>query len=331
MEKIDFVLTWVDGEDEAWQRARALYDGSGENPGNKAAHYRDYGTLKYWFRLVERYAPWVNKIHFVTCGQRPEWLDESHPKLHLVDHADFMREEDLPTFSINPIELQLHKIEGLSEQFVYFNDDTFITAPTKPCDFFKKGLPCDSLTLSSLIPSVKGEVITYILFNDLLLLNAHLSKRRSVKRNLLKYLSPKYGKGLLRNLYYMPIGKFGGFINPHLPNSFLKSTFLEVWEKEEETLSSVCQNRFRTKEDVNQYLMRYWQLAKGRFAPRSPKIGKCLVLGKDAAAIERALRDRKTKLLCINDDPNAEDIGAEMQWLTALFDTLCPEKCSFEK
>ncbi|MBO7293111.1 MAG: Stealth CR1 domain-containing protein [Clostridia bacterium] len=331
MDKIDFVLTWVDGEDEAWQSERARYDQSGENPGNKAAHYRDYGTLRYWFRLVERYAPWVNRIHFVTCGQKPEWLKEDHPRLHLVNHADFMFPENLPTFSINPIELQLHKIEGLAERFVYFNDDTFLCAPTKPSDFFKRGLPCDSLICSSLIPSVKGEVITYILFNDLLLLNANLSKRRLIKKNLKKYLSPKYGKGVLRNLYHLPVGKFGGFVNPHLPNSFLKSTFSEVWEREGEALSQVCANRFRTREDVNQYLMRYWQLATGRFSPRSPRVGKCFVLGPDNAAIEKAVMSHRMKLLCINDNPNAEGIEEEMQWLNALFEALCPEKCSFEK
>ena len=331
MVKIDFVLTWVDGSDKNWQEQRALYDSNGSNQGNKVAHYRDYGTLKYWFRMIEKYAPWVNKIHFVTCGQKPEWLDETHPKLHLVSHADFMEEKYLPTFSINPIELNFHKIEGLEEQFVYFNDDTFICAPMTKKDFFKNGLPCDSFESSSLIPSVKNEVITYILFNDLLLLNSNCNKRAYLKRNFRKWLSLKYGKGVLRNLYHMPIGKFGGFINPHLPNSFLKTTYQEVWAKEGEYLSKVCENRFRTKEDVNQYLIRYWQLATGKFAPRSPKIGKCYVLGLDNGEIEKSLNKKKIKLICINDDPNAEDIEKQMNWLNETFERLFPEKCSFEK
>ena len=77
MEKIDFVLTWVDGGDPIWQKEKSKYS-SEKDYGNKAAHYRDFGTLKYWFRAVEKYAPWVNKIHFVTCGQKPEWLNENH-------------------------------------------------------------------------------------------------------------------------------------------------------------------------------------------------------------------------------------------------------------
>ncbi len=329
MEKIDFILTWVDGDDPQWQEQRRRYDPNFNASG--AAHYRDYGTLRYWFRAVEKYAPWVNRIHFVTCGQKPAWLDETHPKLHLVDHADFMPAECLPTFSINPIELCFHRIEGLAEQFVYFNDDTFLAAPTVPEDFFKNGLPCDSFALSALVPSVKNEVITYILFNDLLLLNANVNKRQEMKRHLSKWLSPRFGKDILRNLYYLPIGKFSGFVNPHLPNSFLKSTYEAVWAAEEETLSAVCRNRFRTKEDVNQYLMRYWQLAQGRFVPRSKKAGDCFVLGQDDPRIRAALQGGRTKLLCVNDDPTAPDIEAQVQGLIRLFDDLLTERSSFEK
>ena len=331
MGKIDFVLTWVDGEDKKWQEKRAAYDDKAEKNTNTSAQYRDYGTLKYWFRMVEKYAPWVNKIHFVTCGQKPEWLNENHPKLHLVNHTDFIEDKYLPTFSSNPIELNFHRIDGLEEQFVYFNDDTFICAPTKETDFFKNGLPCDSFEYSSLIPSVKNEAITYILFNDLLLLNSNISKRKMMKKNLSKWLSLKYGRGFFRNLYYMPIGKFGGFVNPHLPNSFLKSTYDIVWEKEGEYLSKVCENRFRTNEDVNQYLIRYWQLATGQFSPRSLKIGRCFVLGVDDVAIEKSLTAKKMKLICINDNPNAENIDQQMQWLRNIFKDLYPEKCSFEK
>lgn len=330
MEAIDFVLTWVDGSDPAWQRTRSQFDPNFD-PAVADAHYRDYGTLKYWFRAVEKYAPWVNKIHFVTCGQIPDWLNTEHPKVHLVSHADFMSEKYLPTFSVNPIELNFHRIEGLSEQFVYFNDDTFLSAPTTPEDFFKKGLPCDSAEMAALIPSAKNEVITYILFNDLLLINANFRKRQSIKRHARKWFSLAYGKGLLRNLYYLPIGKFSGFVNPHLPNSFLKSTFESVWAAEGDILDEVCTHRFRTKEDVNQYLMRYWQLASGTFIPRKKKVGACYTVGNDNAAIEAALRGHKYKLLCINDNSTMDDIAAQMTWLCGVFEDTLGKKCAFEK
>jgi len=330
MEKIDFVLTWVDGSDPAWQKTRSQYDPNFK-PGAQDAHYRDWGTLRYWFRAVEKYASWVNKIHFVTCGQTPDWLNTEHPKLHLVSHEDYMPQKYLPTFSANPIELNFHRIEDLSEQFVYFNDDTFLAAPTVPEDFFKKGLPCDSAEMAALIPSVKNEVITYILFNDLLLLNGNFSKRQSIKRHMRKWFSLAYGKGMLRNLYYLPIGKFSGFVNPHLPNSFLKSTYESVWQAEEEFLDTVCAHRFRSKEDVNQYLMRYWQLASGVFTPRTTKIGACYTVGNDNPAIEDALRGHKYKLLCINDNSTMEEIEEQMTWLCSVFEETFGEKSTFEK
>ena len=94
MNAIDFVIPWVDGSDPAWQAQRAAY--SQESHSSRVtAQYRDWGTLKYWFRGVEKYAPWVNRIHFVTCGQKPEWLNVHHPKLHLVTHGDYMPKEYL--------------------------------------------------------------------------------------------------------------------------------------------------------------------------------------------------------------------------------------------
>lgn len=330
MNKIDFVLTWVDGSDPKWLKQKAEYDPRPDT-GVQAAHYRDWGTLRYWFRAVERFAPWVHKIHFVTCGQLPDWLNTEHPKLNLVNHADFIPEHYLPTFSANPIELNLHRIRDISEQFVYFNDDTFLTAPVTPEDFFKDGLPCDSAQLAALIPSVKNEVITYILFNDLLLINSNFNKRACLKKNLSKWLNLTYGKGLLKNLYYLPIGKFSGFENPHLPNSFLKSTYNEVWAAEGDCLDEICKHRFRNKEDVNQYLMRYWQLVEGRFIPRSPKIGCCYTMGNDNEAIKEAIQGQNFKMLCLNDNSQMPDIEQQSKWLLDIFEQCYPEKSLFER
>ena len=74
---IDFVVTWVDMNDPEWQKEFSKYSGDRNNIRNgvSEARFRDYGFLKYWFRGVEKFAPWVRKIHFVTSGQKPEWLD----------------------------------------------------------------------------------------------------------------------------------------------------------------------------------------------------------------------------------------------------------------
>ena len=76
MDKIDFVLPWVDGSDKEWIAQKNQYMAtrtnilSGDPEANAGNRYRDYGLLKYWFRSVERFAPWVNRVFFVTCGQK---------------------------------------------------------------------------------------------------------------------------------------------------------------------------------------------------------------------------------------------------------------------
>ena len=181
MEKIDFVIPWVDGNDPEWQAQKDKYY-QGEKNQNKNSAYRDWNTLRFWFRGVEKYAPWVNRIHFITWGHIPQWLNINHPKLNIVKHTDFIPDDCLPTFSANSIELHINRIDALEEHFVYFNDDTFVLAPINIEDFFINGLPADSAILSATIPSVKNEIFTYILFNDLLLINANFNKD-ALKKN----------------------------------------------------------------------------------------------------------------------------------------------------
>ena len=140
--EIDFVITWVDMNDAEWQRDFVKYSNKTENEKNSVskARFRDYGLLKFWFRGVEKFAPWVRKIHFVTCGQKPEWLDENHPKINLVDHKNFIPEQFLPSYNSVVIERYLHKIPDLSEHFVYFNDDFYIINHLDKSRFFQNGL-----------------------------------------------------------------------------------------------------------------------------------------------------------------------------------------------
>ena len=142
---IDFVLFWVDPENRQWQQEKAEYRakafGIPEQEASLAIRYRDWDNLQYWFRGVEKYAPWVRKIYFVTWGAVPKWLNTEHPKLEIIYDRDILPEGCAPVFSPNPKEINLHRIPGLSEHFVYFNDDMFLTQNTVPGDFFEGGLP----------------------------------------------------------------------------------------------------------------------------------------------------------------------------------------------
>ncbi len=127
---VDFVVTWVDGNDPVWQAEKAKYSPA-KTSDARTSRYRDWDNMQYWFRAVEKFAPWVRKVHFVTYGHLPKWLNTNNPKLHIVNHKDFIPSKYLPIFNVNPIELNLHRIEGLAERFVYFNDDMFLLQPVK--------------------------------------------------------------------------------------------------------------------------------------------------------------------------------------------------------
>lgn len=94
---IDFVVTWVDGNDPNWQKERAETLGLEEinSNGNGTCRYRDWMSFKYWFRAVEKFAPWVRYVHLVTWGHVPQWLNQQCSKLRIVNHKDYMPEKFL--------------------------------------------------------------------------------------------------------------------------------------------------------------------------------------------------------------------------------------------
>lgn len=298
MDKIDFVLPWVDGSDSAWIKQRNEYLGI-KNDQTQDSRFRDWENLQYWFRGVEKFAPWVNHIYFVTWGHIPSWLNTDHPKLTVVKHEDYIPKQYLPTFSSHPIELNMHRIRGLSEQFVYFNDDTFIINKMEPEDFFRNGLPRDYCIETALVQDDINNPFACILMNNAALVNMHYSKREVIGRNWKKWFHPAYGKMVFRNMLMLPYREFSSFKYSHISSSFLKSTFEEVWREEGEVLDRVCRTRFRSPGDVNQYVMKYWQYMEGKYEPQSPKIGKFFTIGLHDRQIHDVLRNQKLSLIHI--------------------------------
>ena len=144
--EIDVVYTWVDGSDPRWL---ADFDEwsrrEGRDQGDRdliAARYRDNDELRHSLRSLWFGCDWVRRIFIVTADQVPAWLDTDHERIEVVAHRDILPESCLPTFNSHAIEAALHRIEGLSEHFVYFNDDVFVGRPLRPEHFFtSSGLP----------------------------------------------------------------------------------------------------------------------------------------------------------------------------------------------
>ena len=327
-EEIDFVLIWVDNQDKNWIKEKNMYKNNGSIQADSEIRYRDWENLRYWFRAVEKYAPWVRKIHFVTCGQKPEWLNENHPKLNLVNHSDYIDEKYLPTFSSHVIELNLHRIKGLSDKFVYFNDDMFINDYVQPEDFFKENLPRDSAILNTIKMDRYG--IPHIIVNNLCILSEHFDFQTQFKKNPQKWLNIKYGASIIRTFCLLPWKAFSGFYELHTPYSYVRQTFFDVWKHEEKYLSEMCEHKFRDDKDVNQWLMRYWQIASGNFEPRSPKFGKMYIVEENLEPIIRELREGIHKTICINDSEKLVDFEAAKQELLDAFEKKLPNKSLFE-
>ena len=138
---IDAVFTWVDGADPVWLEQKRLLrqklfgDSGAPGDADNTARFQDNNELRYALRSLARYAPWVRSVHLVTAGQKPLWLNTKN--VNLVSHRDIFPENvSLPVFSGRPIEFCVHRVPGLAEHFMYFNDDVMLGRPVCPEDFF---------------------------------------------------------------------------------------------------------------------------------------------------------------------------------------------------
>lgn len=327
---IDFVIIWVDGNDPNWKKEKDSYKASLTSvEDDREQRYRDWDNLKYWFRGVEKFCPWIRKVHFVTWGHLPKWLNAENPKLHIVNHKDYIPAQYLPTFNSHTIELNLHRIKGLSEHFVYFNDDMFILRAMNKQDFFKKDKPCDSAVLSPHCYDMV-EMFEMAKFRDIGIINHEFKMKQVILRNLFGWFNWRYGIHNLKNLVLLPCPSFPGMMQQHLPTSFCKATFFEVWEKYTDILDETCNHKFREMTDVNQWVFKEWQVASGNFSPRSTSIGKNYWADNIGAVVD-CIRNQKAKMLCISDmEMSADKYQKCVYRVKNAFESILPEKSTYE-
>ena len=203
---IDLVYLYVNGNDPEWIAKRNAYIGKPlDIQENCDGRYSDKDELKYSLRSIEKYAPWIHKIFIVTDNQIPKWLDTSNPKIQIVDHTEIMPEECLPCFNSVVIEHHLHNIPGLSEHFLYANDDMYINQPVTPEFFFAE----DSLPIVRLNRRFLRKFTLYYREN---ILRKNLGVYLKTIQNAAALVENKYG------IYYS--GK-----THHNIDAYLKSTY----------------------------------------------------------------------------------------------------------
>jgi hypothetical protein len=309
-EPIDIVYTWVDGDDDEWQAVKSQY--SGKTPSARAAHderFRSRDELKYSLRSVEMFAPWVRKIHIVTAGQRPDWLDVDHPKINLVDHSDIYRDPSwLPTFNSSSIETQLHHIPGLAKHFLYFNDDFFLGQMCHPSDFFHAN------GLMKFFPSSQRAYEPDI--------DHHSEEYIQADKNAIEALvavAPSVGREIML----------------HVPYPSDRDLLFELEERFPDLFAASAASRFRSPQDLRPIaFMQYHYGFQVRAAVRATISHRYLALWKPEIhnQLVNVLLRRRFKTFCINDVDLTEERTAEVNRAVVEFlEAYFPFASTFER
>jgi hypothetical protein len=281
---VDVVYTWVDGADPAHadRRARHLPPESAEHSAG-ANLFRDNQELRYSLRSLAENAPWARRVHIVTDGQRPGWL-RAHSAIAVVDHAEIIPRRFLPTFNSHVIEAYLHRIPGLAEHYVYFNDDFFLTAPAVPGDFFTpNGLP--------------------LLFTDW---------RKSRRDGYERIPSPHAHsyRNTLAELAKRGAARVPAVITAHAPCPQTRSNAEEAFGFFADAITGFSGNRFRTDGEMAFYChaASLWAWVFRRAVPCDVPWWYVNVKRRDrrrlyASLLARTAEDRAPLFLCLNDVP----------------------------
>ncbi|WP_050812604.1 stealth family protein [Brachybacterium squillarum] len=277
---IDLVYTWVDGHDPAWQRRfrseLATLDASPALTHPSAVdtvRFDDSQELRHSLRSVHQFANWVRRIHIVTDGQVPAWLDTGHPRIHLVDHHDIMGGS---RYNSHAIEASLHRIPGLAEHYLYLNDDVFFGRAAFPSDFFVK----DGMArfFPSDLPIDPGPATA----DDLPIMAA-----------------AKNGRDLIREDFGLECGtRIRHTVHPQL-----KSVNLEIERRHPERIAQVRASRFRATTDLSlaASLHHWFGFARGTSVPGTANY---LYLNIDephaGQALDAVLAQRRHDTFCLN-------------------------------
>lgn len=314
-EPVDIVYTWVDGDDPEWRKKqqRALAELTGGEVNETAvsqSRYQSRDELKYSLRSVEYYASWVNHIYLVTDGQVPEWLNTEHPKITVVDHREiFSDPEVLPVFNSHAIESQLHHIAGLSNQYLYMNDDILFMRPVEPSLFYTGN------GMSKFFPSNAPLDVDEPSARDMPVLSAAKRNRSHIETHFDRTVTNKF---------------------KHTPHPQLKEVMEEFETEHPELFSKVAASRFRHPEDysIPSALYHYVAYAKRRAVDSNAiRYAYLDIASEDAEQVlADLLKRRNLDVLCVNDtatDP--EQVAVVDQLLHDFLETRFPVPSSFEK
>ena len=308
---IDVVYTWVDGSDPDWQRRRAQVTGEEIYHAESAsdARFLSRDELRYSLRSLHANAPWVRNVYVVTDDQQPHWLDTSQPNLHVVSHKEIFSDPSvLPVFNSHAIESQLHHIDGLSEHFLYFNDDMFIGRPLAPQAFFLANGLSKVFLSQGRVP--QGPITA----EDTPVDAAHKNNRRLIEARF---------------------GPTTAQVYQHVPYALRRSVLAAMEAEFPAEYAATMASRFRSTTDLSMVsnLYHYYAYHCGLALPGTVKYGYIQLAVPDLAArLTRVLARRDWDSFCLNDAYTTEsEVAAQHAVLGPFLDSYFPVRSPYER
>jgi UDP-glucose 4-epimerase len=276
---------------------------------DSAARYRQLDELKYALRSVHLFAPWIRHIFIVTDSPTPSWLAEHEDVTIVPSTAFFANQADLPTHNSHAIESQLHHIEGLSEHFLYSNDDMFFARPVSPDMFFSP-----------------GGITKFIEANTRIGLGANSPERSGFEN------AARVNRALLRE-------RFGRVTTRHLehaPTPLRRSVLLEMEQEFAEDFARTAASPFRAETDISvtNSFYHYYALMTGRAVVQ---LGARVTyvettLKSSLRQMRSLLRSRREDFFCLNDGSEPEiSIEVRTEAVLAFLNSYFPIPAPWER
>lgn len=295
---IDVIITYVNSADRVWMnnyiKTTRLHKAT-------STRFRSWGTLRYLFRGIANYMPFVRNIILVVSGptQVPVWINKE--TVRVVYHEDFIPKQLLPTFNSCTIESFFWNIPGLSDRLIYFNDDIFPIAPTKETDFF-----------TGQIPHI--QFILHDTYNKKAIYRAQCRTSMDMVSDAL---------GLERY-------KSEGLVCPeHMTTTFIKSDMLKIGQLCEQQIIQAA-THLRVSTNVNQYIYPYYHYFTQNYVDNSCTFKYFELWDKTVDSIVNELLHPNYQIVCLNDSDKVKDYARVRYKLDAGFEKKFPKPCKYE-
>ena len=290
--QIDLVIAWVDGDDPKLKKKRQSYQKTTQVASDAVSATRFASNNEIYFNVASilKYVPFCRYIYIVSDEQQPKFIEEfaaqgicAKDKIRIIDHKQIFAgyEQFLPTFNTRSIETMLCNIPGLSDYFIYLNDDFFFNQPAQIEDFLND-----------------GKMVVYGHWRSSLPLKAKLDYRKTLQKLVGKPVQPKHAIAQMLGAQLAGMNKF--FEIHHYPHIVDKNILRNFLLSQPPLLAKQIQYKFRDVEQFNPIsLMNHLKIKQGEVTLK-PEIAINYL--KDERSVDsfiKGLQDPEIKYGCI--------------------------------